>query len=71
MIQYSLGELVDKLSIIHLKIWHLEERIADKDAPDEDVERMCDQVVGLNTARNEIVQGIDEMLESRQSGPLS
>lgn len=66
MIHYSIGELVDKLAIIHLKIWHLEEDIAaakNQSLPAEDIEKLCDQVVSLNTTRNKIVQSINEMYE--------
>ena len=68
MIQYSMGELIDKLAIIHLKIWHLEEDIAaakDGPLPDEAIEAMCDQVVNLNTTRNAIVKSINEMYEAK------
>ena len=68
MIQYSVGELVDKLAIIHLKIWHLEEDIAgarERGLPDEDIEKLCDQVVNLNTTRNAIVKSINEMYEAK------
>ena len=66
MIHYSIGELVDKLAIIHLKIWHLEEDIAsarENSLPVEEIEKLCDQVVSLNTTRNKIVQSINEMYE--------
>jgi hypothetical protein len=69
MITYSVGELIDKLAIIHLKIWHLEEDIAvarENGIPDENIEKMCDQVVNLNTTRNKIVQSIDEMYEAKR-----
>jgi len=59
MLKYSLGELVDKLAVVHLKIWHLEEQI--KETSDEStVEDLCDQVINLNTTRNEIIKSIDE-----------
>lgn len=65
MIEYSIGEMIDKLTIIHLKIWHLEEDIASARAqsvPDLEIEKMCDQVISLNTARNKIVSSINEKL---------
>ena len=67
MLQYSMGDLVDKLTIVHLKIWHLEEEIANETGslPDEEVERMCDQIVNLNTHRNEIIRSINELHEAR------
>lgn len=67
MIQYSMGELIDKLTIIHLKIWHLEEDIAAakvSNIPVEEIEKMCDQVVNLNTTRNHIVKSINELFKA-------
>lgn len=64
--EYSVGELIDKLAIIHLKIWHLEEDIAgarDYGTPDEAIEKMCDQVVNLNSTRNRIIASINAKLE--------
>ena len=68
MIQYSFGELVDKLTIIHLKIWHIEEDIAKSkfvNTSDIIIEKMCDQVINLNTTRNEIVKSLNELFEAR------
>jgi hypothetical protein len=62
-----MGELIDKLAIIHLKIWHLEEDISsarEKGLADEEIEKLCDQVVNLNTTRNKIVKSINEMYEA-------
>jgi hypothetical protein len=67
--EYSIGELIDKLVVIHLKIWHLEERIgAGKGTlQDKEIEEMCDQVVNLNTTRTKIIESIDRIHE-RQDG---
>jgi len=67
MLTYSVGELVDKLTIIHLKVWHLEEKIAelkDKGAESE-IEKLCDQVVNLNTMRNKIIESINEHMGNK------
>jgi len=67
MIQYSFGELVDKLAVIHLKIWHLEEEVASRknEPADEDLEKILDQIVNLNTTRVKIVQSLDELWEEK------
>ena len=59
MLTYSIGEMVDKLCVNHLKIWHIEEQIKqaeidNKDA--EEIEKLCDKVVNLNAYRMKIVK---------------
>lgn len=66
--RYSFGELVDKLAVIHLKIWNLEDKIGkakDNGLSDSNIESMCDQVINLNTTRNKIVISLDELYEAR------
>jgi len=63
MLTYSIGEMVDKLCVIHLKVWHLEEQIqkAEEDSLDaKEIEKLCDKVVNLNAYRMKIVKSIDE-----------
>jgi hypothetical protein len=66
LLTYTFGELTDKLTIIHLKIWHIEDKIEeikeDKDKIEE-INKMLDQVVTLNKLRVEIVKSIDELYE--------
>ena len=64
MLQYSIGELIDKLSIVNLKIWHIEEEIKkkEKDNPDE-VLALCDKVVDFNKLRNNIIDSINEFFK--------
>jgi hypothetical protein len=72
MLKYSIGELIDKLAVIHLKIWHIEEKIAE--FPEEDFEPtkeqvdLLDQVVSLNKLRVEIVDSINELFEELKNG---
>jgi hypothetical protein len=67
MIQYSIGELIDRLGITNLKIWHTEEEIKEKEKiePPEDVLVLCDRVVELNKLRNELIKSIDEFFENK------
>lgn len=68
MIQYSIGELIDRLAITNLKIWHLEESIKeqrDAGASDEDVLELCDKVIALNALRVEIVDSINEFFDAK------
>ena len=65
MIQYSIGELIDKLSIVNLKIWHTEEEIRkiEKTGKPEDTLVLCDRVVNFNKLRNELIDSINEFFE--------
>ena len=69
MLTYSIGELVDKLCVVHLKIWHIEEETVKlKSNPSENLERineLLDQVVTLNKLRVNIVESIDEYFKEK------
>lgn len=67
MIQYSIGQLIDLLGIINLKLWHTEEEIKEKEktSPPEEVLELCDRVVAFNKQRNEIIESINEFFEEK------
>jgi len=68
MLAYSVGEMIDKLTVTHLKIWHIEEEIQKKrikEASDKEIEELCDQVVSLNAQRVKIVSSIDEFFKEK------
>jgi hypothetical protein len=76
MLTYSLSELIDKLCIAHLKLWHIEseiEQIRDgvesvDELSKEQLERidaLLDQVVTLNKLRVDIVSSIDELFDNK------
>ena len=70
MLKYSIGEMIDRLAVTHLKIWHLEEQIQkaeEEDWPAEKTEKICDQVVNLNAFRMKIVKAIDEYFETKKA----
>jgi len=56
----SLGELVDRLSGIMLKQWHLEELMADPALSDERKVEVTDQIINLNKFRMKLIKAIDE-----------
>jgi hypothetical protein len=62
-----MGELQDKLIVVHLKIWHIEEEIERiKDSENVAViDKLLDQVVTLNELRVKIVASIDELWENK------
>lgn len=59
----SIGELVDRLAIANLKIWHMEDQMKDPDIPDMDKAKIQDQIVSQNTFRMKVVAAIDEYYE--------
>jgi len=70
MLTYSIGEMVDKLSVIHNKIWHLEERVAELEEDKmktKETEKICDQIVNLNAYRMKIVKAIDEYFSEEKN----
>lgn len=58
--EYTLGELIDRLCITHLKIWHIEEKLADPNLDMESKGKLCEDVVILNTLRNKYIDSINE-----------
>jgi len=63
----SLGELIDRLAICHLKQWHLEEQMNDPDISDEAKVKITDQIVSLNQFRMKLIDAIDEYAENNGS----
>ena len=60
---YSIGEIIDRLVIVHLKQWHAEEIMADPDVSDEKKAEITDQIISLNAFRMKLVAAIDEAFE--------
>lgn len=60
MLYYSIGELIDKLAVVSLKHWHLEERLAEEDLSIENKHEITQQILGLNELRGKIVDSINE-----------
>lgn len=71
----SLGDLVDRLSIVNLKLWFTQDRIyqyqrmcPDEFATQTDVKDKLDALAALNLQRNEIMTAIDETLAAAIAG---
>jgi len=65
MLYYSIGELIDKLAIVSLKHWHLEERLTQEGISTEEKHEITQQVLGLNKLRSKIVDSINEFFGVR------
>ncbi len=60
MLEYTIGETIDKLSITNLKMWHLEEQMNDHTLSVEEKGKISEQIVKLNTLRMKCIASIDE-----------
>lgn len=49
----AMGDLIDRLSIINLKIWHLEEQIRAGKEGELTKEDICDRAIKIRTLNNE------------------
>jgi len=69
-IMETFGNLIDKLTIVNLKIWKFEDikRSSDKDDEIADATRKTNV---LNQQRNDLIQEIDEMFISASKGKIS
>lgn len=60
MLEYTLGEIIDRLCITHLKIWHIEEQLANPNLDKTIKGKLCEDIVKLNTLRTACIKSIDE-----------
>lgn len=61
--EYTIGELIDKLIVVHLKLWHLEENMNDNSISLEDKGDISKQIIKLNTFRSKIVNELDKIIK--------
>ncbi len=63
----SLGEMVDRLVVVNLKLWHVQDKVqrAARDGQGVDAETVSLQV-GLNQQRNRLMTEIDRTLDRHQ-----
>jgi hypothetical protein len=66
----TFGNLVDKLTIVNMKIWKYEDIKRDSNINDEIVEATKKTNL-LNQQRNDLIQEIDEMLIEASQGKIS
>lgn len=56
------GSLIDKLTIVNLKLWHQEEKAQAEDAQDHVVAEAKRRISALNLQRNALIQEYDELM---------
>ena len=60
----TLGQLIDELIVVNLKIWHLIDRVMDGSGTLKDAR----EVQGFNSQRSELVRALDRRLGERDIG---
>ncbi len=63
MLEYTIGEIIDRLAITNLKMWHLEEQMNDPNVSLDEKGKISEQIVKLNELRNKCIKAIDEFFE--------
>jgi hypothetical protein len=58
----TVGNLIDKLSIVNIRIWFAEDIKRNKNATDKQLADACRVTNIANSQRNDLIQEIDEML---------
>jgi len=64
----TLGSLVDKLSVMNLKLWHQEEIKHRTSLEDSTIADAARKIGVLNKQRNDLIQEIDEMVVNIGNG---
>lgn len=67
----TLGELIDKLTVVNLKIWHLEDVKRDNAVSDSKIAEATRKTNVLNVQRNQIIEEIDNLFADSISGKIS
>lgn len=58
----TIGNLIDKLSVVNIRIWFAEDIKRDKSASDKQIADACRITNIANSQRNDLIQEIDESL---------
>ena len=63
----TVGNLIDKLSIVNIRIWFAEDIKRNKGATDKQLADACRVTNVANSQRNDLIQEIDELLNKMVS----
>lgn len=63
----TIGNLIDKLSIVNIRIWFAEDIKRDRSASDKQIADACRITNIANSQRNDLIQEIDECLNKLAS----
>lgn len=60
--QVSIGNLIDQLTIVNIRIWMAEDIKRNPDATDAEIAKACKITNTANQQRNDLIQAIDEAI---------
>lgn len=63
----TVGNLIDKLSVVNIRIWMAEDTKRDTQATDEQIAKATRLTNVCNQQRNDLIQEIDEMINDMVS----
>lgn len=66
--EITIGNLIDNLSIVNIRIWMLEDIRRDKNASDKELLDANAKIAKLNPLRNDLIEAIDEGLNKIADG---
>ncbi len=58
----TIGNLIDQLTIVNIRIWMAEDIKRNSQATDEEIARACKITNVANQQRNDLIQAIDEAI---------
>ena len=58
--QYSIGEMLDKLSIANIKIWHLTDKVLDNSLSLEEAGRAARGAESANAERRRLIKEVND-----------
>jgi len=64
----TVGSLVDKISIMNLKLWHLEDEARRTDVDDSHIAAVKRKIDVANLQRNDLIEELDALLADFLSG---
>jgi len=59
----TIGELIDKLTIANIRLWHLEDIRRNKNLTNDERLKACDSVSVVNKQRNNLIDEIDKCID--------
>ncbi len=60
--QVTIGNLIDQLTIVNIRIWMAEDIKRNPQATDEEIAKACKITNVANQQRNDLIQAIDEAI---------
>jgi len=64
----TIGNLIDKLSVVNIRIWMAEDVKRDSNASNEQIAKMTKLTNTANQQRNDLIQEIDEKINEILTG---